>query len=69
MEDMKVQGDDGQVFSNVVELANGCLCCTVVDDFVAAVEKLVEMQRFQYILVECSGLADPGVSPTYQSLL
>lgn len=44
-----------------VELTNGCLCCSVKDDFVNALESLMLQQTpFDYILVETTGLADPG---------
>ncbi len=45
---------------NIVELANGCLCCTVADDFVPAVEALLaRVPRPDHIVVETSGLALP----------
>ncbi|PTW97539.1 cobalamin biosynthesis protein CobW [Pararhodobacter aggregans] len=45
---------------NIVELANGCICCTVADDFVPTVEALLAMEpRPDHILIETSGLALP----------
>ena len=45
---------------NIVELANGCLCCTVADDFVPAIEALLaRTPRPDHIVVETSGLALP----------
>ncbi len=45
---------------NIVELANGCLCCTVADDFVPAIEALLARSpRPDHIIVETSGLALP----------
>lgn len=44
-----------------VELDNGCMCCTAKDAGVAAIEKLMERQgRFDHIIIETSGLADPA---------
>ncbi|KAJ8508217.1 hypothetical protein ONZ45_g9482 [Pleurotus djamor] len=44
-----------------LELANGCLCCSIKDTGVAAIEKLMQkMGAFDYILLETTGLADPG---------
>ncbi|CAE6415438.1 unnamed protein product [Rhizoctonia solani] len=44
-----------------LELANGCLCCSVKDSGVAAIEKLMRKQgAFDYIMLETTGLADPG---------
>lgn len=47
---------------DLVELPNGCLCCTVKDSLVAALEQLVttKRQNLDYILIECSGMANPG---------
>lgn len=46
--------------SDIVELPNGCLCCTVADDFVPALEKLLDRpQPPEHILIETSGLALP----------
>ena len=45
---------------NIVELANGCLCCTVADDFVPAIEALLKREpKPEHIIVETSGLALP----------
>ncbi|EPQ54743.1 cobW-domain-containing protein [Gloeophyllum trabeum ATCC 11539] len=45
----------------VLELPNGCLCCSIKDVGVAAIEKLMEKKgAFDYILLETTGLADPG---------
>ena len=51
---------DGSAFTSVVELANGCVCCTVKDNFTIAVEQLASSNKYDYILLECSGMADPG---------
>lgn len=45
---------------NIVELANGCICCTVADDFIPTIEALMALpQRPDHILIETSGLALP----------
>ena len=58
----------------VVELANGCICCSVRGDLVRAVSRLLRRRRrrwagrpFSRLLVETSGLASPG--PVLQTLL
>lgn len=44
-----------------LELANGCLCCSVKDTGAAAIENLMKRKgAFDYILLETTGLADPG---------
>ena len=45
---------------NIVELANGCICCTVADDFIPTIEALMTLDpRPDHILIETSGLALP----------
>ncbi|KPF69669.1 cobalamin biosynthesis protein CobW [Bosea sp. AAP35] len=57
---LKGCGISGCTEDDVVELPNGCICCTVADDFVPALEKLLNRaDRPQHILIETSGLALP----------
>ena len=45
---------------NILELANGCICCTVADDFIPTIEALMALTpRPDHILIETSGLALP----------
>ncbi len=45
---------------NIVELANGCICCTVADEFIPTIEALMALDpRPDHILIETSGLALP----------
>ncbi len=45
---------------NILELANGCICCTVADDFIPTIEGLMALDpRPDHILIETSGLALP----------
>lgn len=45
---------------NILELANGCICCTVADDFIPTIEALMALTpRPEHILIETSGLALP----------
>jgi G3E family GTPase len=47
--------------TDLIELPNGCICCTVKDSLVAALEMLLEKRSdLDYILIECSGMANPG---------
>ncbi|KAF9694249.1 hypothetical protein EKO04_007785 [Ascochyta lentis] len=50
-----------------VPLANGCICCSIKDVGVAAIENLMDQDGlFDYILLETTGLADPGnLAPTF----
>ena len=71
-------GIDGQLIvsvdDNVVELRNGCLCCTVQGDLADTLQQLlvrrrqtVDAQPFERIVIEASGLASPG--PVLQRML
>jgi G3E family GTPase len=52
---------------DVLELSNGCLCCTVRKDLVKGVQNLVKKGGFDYLLIETTGIADPG--PVAQTFL
>jgi cobalamin biosynthesis protein CobW len=57
---LKACADENCPESAILELANGCICCTVADDFIPTVEKLLALpQRPDHILIETSGLALP----------
>ncbi|PZN93507.1 MAG: cobalamin biosynthesis protein CobW [Hyphomicrobiales bacterium] len=57
---LKGCGIAGCTQDDVVELPNGCICCTVADDFVPALEKLLNRANPpEHILIETSGLALP----------
>ncbi|OCK79318.1 cobW-domain-containing protein [Lepidopterella palustris CBS 459.81] len=58
---------DGQEVEEWLSLANGCICCSVKDSGVAAIESLMERRgSFDYILLETTGLADPGnIAPLF----
>src|SRR5579872_1111976 len=44
---------------NIVKLANGCLCCTVADEFVPALDAILARDGVEHIVIETSGLALP----------
>lgn len=52
---------------DVLELSNGCLCCTVRKDLVKGVQNLIKRGGFDYLLIETTGIADPG--PIAQTFL
>lgn len=60
VEDGLVLQDDSGAFGEIIELANGCVCCSVKTDFIQALEVLIKKKRFDYVFLECSGLANPG---------
>ncbi|XP_018615595.1 zinc-regulated GTPase metalloprotein activator 1 isoform X1 [Scleropages formosus] len=51
----------GELYEEWLELRNGCLCCSVKDNGLKAIENLMAKKgKFDYILLETTGLADPG---------
>ena len=57
---LKSCADEMCPVENIVELANGCICCTVADDFIPTIEALMALPvRPDHILIETSGLALP----------
>ena len=55
------------VESNVISLANGCVCCTLREDLIQTVmETIARPEQPEYILLEASGVADPiGIATTF----
>jgi cobalamin biosynthesis protein CobW len=57
---LKGCGDAACPEENIVELANGCLCCTVADEFVPALDTILSREPpVEHIVIETSGLALP----------
>ena len=44
---------------SLVSLQNGCICCTLQNDLIEQLFQLLQMQRFDYIVIESSGVCDP----------
>ena len=64
-------GIDSQLVENakeeIVQMNNGCVCCTVRKDLVKSVQALIRRGGFDYLLIETTGIADPG--PVAQTFL
>ena len=43
----------------LVEMTNGCICCTLRDDLLVEVRRLADEGRFDYLLIESTGIAEP----------
>ncbi|MCF6431879.1 cobalamin biosynthesis protein CobW [Leisingera sp. MMG026] len=57
---LKSCADDNCPAENIMELANGCICCTVADDFIPTIEQLMALpEKPDHIVIETSGLALP----------
>lgn len=51
----------------LVEMSNGCICCTLRDDLLQEVRQLAEKGRFDYLLIESTGIAEPlPVAATFE---
>lgn len=53
------QGGLSRTDEKLVEMSNGCICCTLREDLMIEVKKLVAENRFDYILIESSGISEP----------
>ncbi|MCG7625482.1 zinc metallochaperone GTPase ZigA [Epibacterium sp. Ofav1-8] len=51
--------DLSQTEETLVEMSNGCICCTLRDDLLAEVRRLAAEQRFDYLLIESTGISEP----------
>ena len=56
----------GQTDDSLMALQNGCICCTLKMDLVAQLEEIARMKRFDYIVIEASGICEPA--PIAQTL-
>jgi len=52
-------GDLSRTTETLVELTNGCICCTLRDDLLGEVRRLAAEGRFDYLLIEGTGIAEP----------
>ena len=43
----------------LVELSNGCICCTLREDLIEEVKKLSKQKKFDYLLIESTGISEP----------
>ncbi|KAF8570553.1 hypothetical protein P879_06883 [Paragonimus westermani] len=58
---VSIKQQTGDMFEEWLELRNGCLCCSLKDPGVKAIENLMKKRGdFDYVLIETTGLADPG---------
>lgn len=64
--------DDGpagitRTTETLVEMSNGCICCTLRDDLLAEVRRLADQNRFDYLLIESTGISEPmPVATTFE---
>ena len=58
---VSAEGAGGEVFEECYEMNNGCICCSVRDELVNTLERIMtKRHKFDYVLVETTGMANPG---------
>lgn len=56
---LKQGGGISRIDEKLIEMSNGCICCTLRDDLLQEVERLVKEGRYDYILIESTGIGEP----------
>ncbi|AQG77879.1 GTP-binding protein [Spirosoma montaniterrae] len=56
---VRQEGNLSRTEEKLVEMSNGCICCTLREDLMVEVEKLAQEGRFDYLLIESSGISEP----------
>lgn len=53
------QGSLSRTEEQLVEMSNGCICCTLREDLLQEVSRLAQMGRFDYLMIESTGISEP----------
>ena len=53
------QGSFNRIDEELVQLTNGCICCTLRQDLITQIDKLSQQNKFDYILIESTGISEP----------
>lgn len=53
------EGELSRTEERLVEMSNGCICCTLREDLIVEVEKLAKENRFDYLIIESTGISEP----------
>ena len=58
--DLLKKGNVAQIDTKMIELQNGCICCTLRDEFMEQIEQLSREEEIEAVLVEASGISNPA---------
>ena len=53
------QGSLSRTEEQLVEMSNGCICCTLREDLLQEVSRLAQLERFDYLMIESTGISEP----------
>jgi G3E family GTPase len=53
------QGEIRRIDEQLIEMSNGCICCTLREDLLREVQQLAQQGRFDYLLIESTGISEP----------
>lgn len=53
------EGNLSRTEEKLVEMSNGCICCTLREDLMLEVERLAKLNKFDYLLIESTGISEP----------
>ncbi len=56
---VRAETDLSRTDETLVEMSNGCICCTLRDDLLIEVRRLADENRFDYLLIESTGISEP----------
>ncbi|MBF5077751.1 GTP-binding protein [Paracoccus sp. NBH48] len=64
---VRAEGGMSQTQETLVEMSNGCICCTLREDLLLEVRRLAQAGRFDYLLIESTGISEPlPVATTFE---